>query len=111
MIGIKLHTMRAICDSRRSILSWMERARATWTDERLDDLSRRMEAGFDRLDEDLRQLRTEMTTEMTGLRGETTSVRSEMTTRFDALQRLLIQLSGAMFIGVIGIVATVLATA
>jgi hypothetical protein len=89
----------------------MERARATWTDERLDDLSRRIEAGFDRLDGDLRQLRTEMTTEMTGLRGEMTSVRSDMSTRFDALQRLLIQLFGAMFIGVIGIVATVLATA
>jgi hypothetical protein len=28
-----------------------------WTDERLDDLSRRVDAGFDRLDHDVRELR------------------------------------------------------
>ena len=77
----------------------MERARATWTDERLDDLSRRMDAGFNRLDEDIRQMRTDMT----GLRGETTGLRTEMTARLDALQRLLIQLAG-------GTIATILGT-
>ena len=29
-----------------------------WTDERLDDLARRMDAGFDRIDRDIRELRT-----------------------------------------------------
>ena len=29
-----------------------------WTDERLDDLSRRMDAGFSRVDADIRELRT-----------------------------------------------------
>jgi hypothetical protein len=28
-----------------------------WTDERLDDLARRMDAGFDRIDRDIRDLR------------------------------------------------------
>ena len=28
-----------------------------WTDERLDDLARKMDAGFDRLDRDIRDLR------------------------------------------------------
>jgi len=36
----------------------MERARATWTDERLDDLARHIDSGFHRLDADIRELRT-----------------------------------------------------
>ncbi|MGI8462389.1 MAG: hypothetical protein ACR2OC_12300 [Solirubrobacterales bacterium] len=31
--------------------------RIAWTDERLDDLSRRVDAGFTRIDADLRELR------------------------------------------------------
>jgi hypothetical protein len=31
--------------------------RAAWTDERLDDLSKRMDVGFDRVDKDMRELR------------------------------------------------------
>ncbi|MDX6601517.1 MAG: hypothetical protein QOF13_719 [Solirubrobacterales bacterium] len=34
--------------------------RAAWTDERLDELSRRMDAGFDRVDRDIHALRGEM---------------------------------------------------
>ena len=34
--------------------------RVAWTDERLDDLSARMDAGFDRVDRDIRDLRSEM---------------------------------------------------
>jgi hypothetical protein len=34
--------------------------RVTSTDERLDDLSRRMDAGFDRVDRDLRDVRGEI---------------------------------------------------
>jgi hypothetical protein len=34
--------------------------RQTWTDERLDDLSRRMDHGFDRVDRDLRDIRGEI---------------------------------------------------
>jgi hypothetical protein len=70
----------------------MERARATWTDERLDDLARRIDGGFNRIDGDLRELR------------------SEMNARFDALHRLMIQVSGGLLIGVVGTVVSVLAT-
>jgi len=31
--------------------------RTMWTDERLDDLAAKMDAGFDRLDADIRELR------------------------------------------------------
>ncbi len=34
--------------------------RVAWTDERLDDLSARMDAGFDRVDRDIRDLRSEV---------------------------------------------------
>jgi hypothetical protein len=81
----------------------MERARATWTDERLDDLSRRVDSGFNRIDGDLRQLRTEMSADLNGLRVE-------MNRRFDALQRLMIQTSGGMLIVVVGTLVSVLVT-
>ena len=69
----------------------MEAMRKTWTDERLDDMNRRMESGFKRVDDDIRGLR------------------AEMNARFDALQRTLIQLGGgliAALIGLIGLIAT-----
>jgi hypothetical protein len=31
--------------------------RTVWTDERLDDLAQRMDAGFERVDRDIRELR------------------------------------------------------
>jgi len=31
-----------------------------WSDQRLDDMSRRMDAGFERVDGDIRELRTEI---------------------------------------------------
>ncbi|HEY2717303.1 MAG TPA: hypothetical protein VGI73_13875 [Solirubrobacterales bacterium] len=34
--------------------------RRTWTDERLDDFSQRMDHGFDRVDRDLRDIRGEI---------------------------------------------------
>lgn len=70
----------------------MEQARPVWTDERLDDLSRSVDRGFDRTDADLRALRT------------------DMADRFDSLHRLIIQVGGGMFasvlVAIIGIVVT-----
>ena len=65
----------------------MERARATWTDERLDDLARRMDQGFALVDADLRALNA----------------------RFDDLQRTMLQVGGGLiasiFVAVIGLIA------
>ncbi len=41
--------------------------RDKWSDERMDDLNRRIENGFNRVDADLREIRDEIG----GLRGET----------------------------------------
>jgi len=43
--------------------------RQTWTDERLDDLAKRMDDGFDRVDRDIRDLRTEVGGEFRELRS------------------------------------------
>jgi hypothetical protein len=77
----------------------VERTRATWTDERLDDLARRMEDGFNRVDTELRSLRTEMNSSFGEVNG-----------RLDALQRRMIQFAGAMMVtfvaGFLGLIAT-----
>ena len=59
-----------------------------WTDERLDDLSRRMDAGFQRVDDDIRELRTDM-------RG---------------MRTLMFQLWGSTIVAILGTIATVLVT-
>jgi archaellum component FlaC len=100
----------------------MEAVREKWTDERLDDMNGRMGEGFDRLDKDLREVRSEiggvreeingLRGEMktfgkelrgetqaleVGLRGETNELRVEMNTRFEAMHRLIIQVGGGLF--------------
>lgn len=66
----------------------MEAMRQSWTDERLDDLSRRMDEGFRRVDADVRELRT------------------EMNARFDNLNRILLRLGGGVIVALIGLIAT-----
>jgi hypothetical protein len=56
----------------------------SWTDERLDDLSKKVDQGFARLDEDMRALNG----------------------RFDDLQRTLLQVGGVMTAALIGLIAT-----
>ena len=65
----------------------MEAMREKWTDERLDDMNERMGEGFNRLDHEMRNLRTEMN-----------SLRAEMNSRFEATQRLIVQVGGGMFV-------------
>jgi hypothetical protein len=58
--------------------------REAWTNERLDDLSKKMDQGFSRLD-----------AEMRALNG-----------RFDSLQRTLLQVGGVLTAALIGLIAT-----
>ena len=52
--------------------------RVAWTGERLDDLSRRMDAGFDWIDRDIRELRAELHSETGSLRAEIGTLRTTM---------------------------------
>jgi hypothetical protein len=54
-------------------------ARETWTDERLDDLTKRMDKGFDEVKGEVGELRKEMNSRF-----------SSIDARFDAMQRTMI---------------------
>jgi hypothetical protein len=76
----------------------VERARATWTDQRLDDMAHRMDDGFNRVDADIRDLR-----------GEVSALRAETNARFDAFQRTMLQLGGGMIVTFVAGFASLLA--
>lgn len=64
--------------------------RTAWTDERLDDLAQRMDAGFACVDTDIRELRAELRFEMR------------------ALRLTLLRVGGGVMAGMVGVIATVL---
>ena len=67
--------------------------RTAWTDERLDDLANRMDAGFARIDADVRELRAE-------LRGE-----------MGAMRLALLRVGGGLIVGLVGVMGAVLVSA
>lgn len=87
--------------------------RVAWTDERLDDLSQRMDAGFDRIDRDLRDLRTEFRTELRAeagsLRAETGALGAELRAEIGALRAAMIRVGGGIVVGLVGVIAAVFA--
>jgi hypothetical protein len=62
--------------------------RAMWTDARLDDLAHRMDAGFERVDRDLHDLRSDVR----------------------ELRCLMFMLWGPTMLGILGMIATVVVT-
>lgn len=82
--------------------------RMAWTDERLDDLSRGMDAGFTRLDADIRELRAEIGSVRVELRTEVGSLRSEMHDGFAAMNRTLHQVGAGIIIALVGVIAATL---
>jgi hypothetical protein len=116
----------------------MERARATWTDERLDDLARRMDDGFNRVDHELRALRADLGARIdeqgaeVGARidaqgAELRAIRGDLNARIDtqgaelgaridaqgaridALQRTMLQVGGAIMATALATLASVVA--
>jgi hypothetical protein len=77
----------------------MDVVREAWTDERLDDLARRVDQGFDRVDRDLRDLRTDLA----AVRNELKSDFGRLEARFDSMQRMTL---GAYVTAVLGLIAT-----
>ena len=61
-------------------------SRIAWTDERLDDLANRMDAGFARVDADIRELRAEI----------------------GGLRLTLLRVGGGIMIGRVGVIAAIL---
>ena len=73
--------------------------RAAWTDQRLDDLAAAMRDGFSRVDQDMRDLRLEM-------RDGFTQVRAEI----NDLRLVMLRIGGAIVVGLIGVIAAILAS-
>jgi SMC interacting uncharacterized protein involved in chromosome segregation len=84
----------------------MEAMRESWTDDRLDHLSRKVDERFDRVDERFKQVDERfkqidgrfdrVEADARSLRSEVIEFRSEMNARFDSMQRLMIQFFGGM---------------
>lgn len=82
MIGTKL--LQSACHGPKLVVyASVMAVREAWTDERLDDLSNRVDRGFDRVDRDLRELRTE-------LKAEMDQRFSRLEGRFDSMQRMML---------------------
>jgi hypothetical protein len=60
--------------------------RTAWSDQRLDDLANRMDAGFARVDADIRELRAEI----------------------GGLRLTLLRVGGGIMIGLVGVIAAIL---
>jgi hypothetical protein len=60
--------------------------RVAWTDERLEDLANRMDAGFARVDADIRDLRAEI----------------------GGLRVAILRVGGGIMIGLVGVIAAIL---
>ena len=91
-----------------------EGARATWTDERLDDLARRMDEGFARIDARIGILdsRIDAQGESLGARidahGANLNARidahgANLNARIDALQRTMLAMMATMLIGFVAV--------
>ena len=80
-------------------------AREAWTDERLDDLTKRMDKGFDETKLEIRDLRADMDKGFDGVKGEiregradTRELRKEMRADFDTVHARLDSLQRTMII-------------
>lgn len=80
----------------------MELMREAWSDDRLDDLNRRVENGFNRVDTDIRELRSEMNSRFDRVDARFDAIDK----RFDAMQRLMIQGGAVVIAALIGLIAT-----
>ena len=76
--------------------------REAWTDERLDDLTVRMDRGFDRVDRDLRELRVEMDAQFDRLEGKMERLEAKMDKRFDSMWRMTL----AAYLTIVGLIVT-----
>jgi hypothetical protein len=83
--------------------------RGTWTNERLDDLAESMRSGFTRVDQDIRDLRGEVGGLGTQLRSEISELRVDLSGQIEALRLTMLRVGGALLVGLLGVIAAILA--
>jgi hypothetical protein len=86
--------------------------REKWTDERLDDLNKKVDKGFEETKAEMRQGFAHVDGEIKGLGSETkaeiTDLRREMKGGFEGLYRLLFNGGVVIIAALIGIIATLI---
>jgi hypothetical protein len=95
----------------------MEAMPQTWNDDRMDELSRHMDAGFARARVDMGSMREEIKDQGRELNAKIERQGEGIDTRLDALntvlvesQRTMIQLCGGLCFALIAVVATLVST-
>lgn len=92
----------------------MEAMREAWTDERLDDLTRRMDRGFDRVDADLWALNARLDRGLDSVQGRIDGVERRidgMQAAMDSLQRTMLQVGVGLIAALVGVMASVIVLA
>jgi hypothetical protein len=86
-------------------------ARETWTDERLDDLNKKVDDGFKETREEFRAMRGEIKGEFQSIRaemaGELQGIRAEIATMNRNLMQLTWGLIGTMLVGFLGTIVAI----
>jgi hypothetical protein len=82
-----------------------EHSRATWTDERLDDLARRMDEGFERIDTRIGVLDSRIDSQGESLAARIDAQGASLNARIDALQRTMLVMMATMLIGFVAVLA------
>lgn len=72
--------------------------RTRWTDERMDDLSRRMDVGFERVDRSFERVDRDIR-----------DLRAELSMQIEGLRQTMLRVGGGMLVGFISILAAIVA--
>jgi len=75
----------------------MQTMREKWTDERLDDLSAKVDRGFERVDSDIRELRGEMNARFDAMDRRLDA----MNRTIEGLTRTMLWFAGALLIAIV----------
>jgi len=81
--------------------------REKWTDERLDDLSKKVDKGFEEMREGFARVDSEITALRREMQVETTGLRSEMKEGFEGLYRLMLTSAVVIIAALIGLIGLI----
>lgn len=83
-----------------------------WTDERLDDLANRMDAGFARVDREIHALRLEVKADIhdlrTELKGDIVELRTELKGDIAGLHALIVRFGVSLLICLVTVIAALI---
>lgn len=82
--------------------------RQNWTYQRLDDLSKKVDDGFERLEKKIDTGLTEVKAEIRGVRSEVKGLSAEMNSRFDAMNARFDAFGRNLFMAAIAIVVALI---